>query len=339
MISNCGHDESWGYTGGRAGDQTAQEWEVTNWYSRPWNCVLRHPDAKVRALHASMAKAAALNDHIGYDQGQRDTFGAALKAAGDDPAAIRVDCETDCSKGVIDITKAIGRKLGLSALQNIQATYTGNMRSAYRAAGYTVLTESKYLTSAAYLLAGDILLNDVHHVATNLDNGNMALPLATSTVAASGTLSKVEKYTGVIAGAPAGKAAVRTWAGPSFPTCSFSPLADGAQVGVCSELTGTDKNKWLYIRVTVKGAPLYGFVPAAYVASKAAGQLSAGDKVTVTGTLYDIANGSGASEYVRNEKMYITEVLGSSYRYPIGVSFWKDGERIGWTARANVKQA
>jgi len=338
MISNCGHDESWGYSGGRAGDQTAQEWEVTNWYSRPWNCVLRYPDARVRALHASMARAAALNNHIGYDQGQRDTFGAALKAAGDDPAAIRVDCETDCSKGVIDITKAIGRKLGLPALQNIGATYTGNMRAAYRAAGYTVLTEAKYLTSAAYLLAGDILLNDVHHVATNLDDGNMALPLATGTVAASGTLSKVEKYVGVISGAPAAGAAVRTWAGPGYPACSFSPLQDGRQVGVCAEITGTDKEKWLYIRVIVKGAPLYGFVSAGHV-KVSDSQLKAGSRVIVTGTLYDIANGSGPSEHVRGESMYITEVLGSSYRYPVGVAYKKGGERIGWTAKASVTQA
>ncbi len=335
MISNCGHDENWGISGGRAGDQ-GQEWEVTNWYSRPWNCVLRHPDAKVRELHASMARAAALNDHIGYDQDQRQTFDTALRAAGDDPAAIRTDCETDCSAGVISITKAIGRRLGMPALSGIRATYTGNMREAYRAAGYTVLTASKYLTGPAYLLAGDILLNDAHHVATNLDNGNMAAPLAAGAVAGGTSLSKVEKYTGTITGGPA---AVRTWAGPAYGECSFSPLADGTQVGVCAELTGTDKKKWLYVKTRKKGASLYGFIPADNVASGTGDQMAAGDRVNVTGTLYDIANGSGASEYVQNEAMYITEVLGSSYRYPVGVAFKKGGERIGWTARANVKMA
>ena len=35
-----------------------------------------------------------------------------------------------------------------------------------------MLTASKYLTSDAYLLEGDIILNDSHHVATNLTDGS-----------------------------------------------------------------------------------------------------------------------------------------------------------------------
>lgn len=45
MISNCGHDENGRYSGGKAGDQTGTEWQVINWYNRPWKCVLRHPNA------------------------------------------------------------------------------------------------------------------------------------------------------------------------------------------------------------------------------------------------------------------------------------------------------
>ena len=173
-ISNCGGDENGRISGGKAGDQTGKEWCLRAWYNRPWSCVLRHPDATVRQYHADMAEAAAKNDLIGYDQGQRDTFGVQLKAAGDDPAKIKVACEADCSKGVIDITKAIGRKTGRKELKNIQATYTGDMRAAYKAAGYQVLTASKYLTSPDYLLPGDILLNDSHHTATNITKGAKA---------------------------------------------------------------------------------------------------------------------------------------------------------------------
>lgn len=173
-ISNCGGDENGRISGGKAGDQTGKEWCLRAWYNRPWSCVLRHPDATVRQYHADMAEAAAKNDLIGYDQGQRDTFGIQLKAAGDDPAKIKVACEADCSKGVIDITKAIGRKTGRKELKNIQATYTGDMRAAYKAAGYQVLTASKYLTSPDYLLPGDILLNDSHHTATNITKGAKA---------------------------------------------------------------------------------------------------------------------------------------------------------------------
>ena len=39
-ISNCGHDEHGKYSGGQAGDQTGTEWEIKEWYSRPWDVVL-----------------------------------------------------------------------------------------------------------------------------------------------------------------------------------------------------------------------------------------------------------------------------------------------------------
>ena len=172
MISNCGHDENNRYSGGKAGDQTGTEWRVINWYNRPWKCVLRHPNADVRAMIASMAKAAANNNLIGYDQSQRGTFWTNLADSNYDPAQITVACEADCSSGVAAIVKGAGYRLGIDALKKVStACYTGNLRAALKAAGFEVLTDKKYLTSDAYLLEGDILLNDGAHVATNLTNG------------------------------------------------------------------------------------------------------------------------------------------------------------------------
>ena len=172
MISNCGHDERGKYSGGKAGDQTETEWQVINWYNRPWKCVLRHPDAGVRKLIAQMAKAAAVNNMVGYDQSQRGTFWTNLAASNYDPAQITVPCEADCSSGVAAIVKGAGYRLNNQKLKNVStACYTGNLRAALKAAGFEVLTDSKYLTSDAYLLEGDILLNDGAHVATNLTNG------------------------------------------------------------------------------------------------------------------------------------------------------------------------
>lgn len=171
-ISNCGHDENNKYNGGKAGDQTGTEWQVINWYNRPWKCVLRHPDATVRKMIASMAKAAAVNNKIGYDQSQRGTFWEHLKASNFDPAQITVVCEADCSSGVAAIVKGAGYRLGNEKLKKVSTEcYTGNLRAALKAAGFEVLTDSKYLTTDAYLLAGDILLNDGAHTATNLTDG------------------------------------------------------------------------------------------------------------------------------------------------------------------------
>ena len=173
MISNCGGDERGKITGGQAGDQTGKEWTIVPWYSRPWYCVLRHPDPNVRKLLADYARAAALNDNIGYDQWERLTFLAELKVSDWNPANITNKCEADCSSGVVAITIAVGNVIGIEALAELNPKlYTGNMRNAFKNAGFECLTEKKYKNSDKYLLPGDILLNDTHHTAINLDFGS-----------------------------------------------------------------------------------------------------------------------------------------------------------------------
>lgn len=170
MISNSGHDERGQYSGGQAGDQGG-EWSNISWYSRPWNCVLRYPEAAVRECIASLAEKAAENDMIGYDQGERYSYWYALQAADYDPSEIKTPCEADCSAGVIANVKAAGYICNVKELADIKATYTGNMRTELQKAGFAVLTDQKYLNSPDYLMRGDILLNDEYHTATNLTNG------------------------------------------------------------------------------------------------------------------------------------------------------------------------
>ena len=199
MISNCGHDENNRYKGGKAGDQTGGEWALIKWYNRPWKCVLRHPDAKVRKMISDMATAAAKNNKIGYDQSERYTFWQHLKASGYDPAGITVACEADCSSGVAAIVKAAGYRLGIQKLKDVSIyCYTGNLRAALKAAGFEVLTESKYLTGDAYLLEGDILLNDSCHTATNVTTGAKASGTSASggTAAGAGKPVKVDAAQG-----------------------------------------------------------------------------------------------------------------------------------------------
>ena len=171
-ISNSGSDENGAYRGGQAGDQTGKEWQMRSWYNRPWLVVLRYPDQKVALKLAQLVIDAALNDKIGYDQGQNRTYLAQLKAVGWEPSKITVACEADCSAGVCANVTAVGYLLGIKALKEHTGTYTGNMRSALTKAGFKALTDSKYLTSGDYLLPGDILLNDNHHTATNVTIGS-----------------------------------------------------------------------------------------------------------------------------------------------------------------------
>ena len=173
-ISNSGKDENNAYTGGKAGDQSGHEWELKAWYNRPWTVVLRFLDQAIAETIAKLGIEAALNNLIGYDQNQRNTYWTQLKAAGYDPSRITVACEEDCTAGVSANVKAAGFIHGIKALQDVSICSSRNMKSVFTKAGFVALTDSKYLTSSKYLLPGDILLYENHHAATNITVGSAA---------------------------------------------------------------------------------------------------------------------------------------------------------------------
>lgn len=89
-------------------------------------------------------------------------------------------CEEDCSAGVNSIVKAIGFLLNDEKLQKVNSSNTSrNTKAGLQAAGFETLTEKKYLTSGKYLLPGDVLLYENHHVAINVTRGAKAEDTAT----------------------------------------------------------------------------------------------------------------------------------------------------------------
>lgn len=261
-ISNCGHDERGRYAGGKAGDQTGTEYQIMNWYSRPWLCVLRFNDAKIATMIADMATKAAQNNLIGYDQGtagnsnDRYSFWQHLKASNYDPAQITVACESDCSASTAAIVKGAGYRLNNARLKAVSIYLTTrNMRAAMKIAGAKVLTDRKYLTSGDYLKAGDILLNDNHHVAIAVTTGAKASMLSTPTI-----LSKTPKWVGKVT---ANTLNVRTWAGTEYAQLkSYPTLAKGNLVDVCDTIKAKDGASWYYIRIAGK---YFGFVSTKYI--------------------------------------------------------------------------
>ena len=173
LVSNCGEDEYGNYSGGQAGDQTGHEWDLRAWPDKPWTCVLRYPEGRIGIEFAALAKDAADNDLIGYDQQERTSFWKHLAASGYDPAEITVPCEADCSSGVAAIVKAVGYRENIPALQKTDITMsTSFMKKSLAGEGFDVLSDSKYLTSPDYLLPGDIVLYENHHVVINVTEGN-----------------------------------------------------------------------------------------------------------------------------------------------------------------------
>lgn len=177
MLSSCGHDERGKYSGGQAGDQTGTEYYIRTFYvpSYGWDCVLRHPDIRVGQKIAEIAEKAAKNNRIGYDQGQRLTYYSALKAEGWHPERITTPCEADCSASTAAAVIAAGHQLGLTRLQQVSpSNVTWTLKQALTAVGFECLTESRYRTSDAYLIPGDIVLSEAHHVVINLTAGTQA---------------------------------------------------------------------------------------------------------------------------------------------------------------------
>ncbi|MGX8706991.1 MAG: SH3 domain-containing protein, partial [bacterium] len=137
--------------------------------------VLRHPDQAVALTIAKLSIEAALNDKIGYDQYQRETYWQALQKANYDPAKITVACEEDCTAGVSANVRAAGYLCGVKALQSVPLCSSRNMREKFTAAGFQALTAARFLNGDEYLLPGDVLLYEDHHAAANVTCGKAVI--------------------------------------------------------------------------------------------------------------------------------------------------------------------
>lgn len=271
-ISNCGHDENGRYAGGKAGDQTGTEYQIMDWYNRPWLCVLRFDDVKIAAMIADMATKAAQNDLIGYDQGtagntnDRYTFWEHLKASNYDPAQITVACESDCSASTAAIVKGAGYRLKNEKLKAVSIYLTTyDMRQALKNAGAKVLTDSKYLTSGDYVKAGDILLNDNHHVAIAVTSGVKA-----STSSSSGTaVSDAEKKQNTVAYVARFTKDCKCYtAADTSKQSKLFPLLKKDSVVDVMKYTETDSKgkKWYFVKIPYPNTDGFvkEFVPAGY---------------------------------------------------------------------------
>ena len=175
-IGHASGDERGKASGGQAGDQTSRELRILDWYSSPWDTVLRFMDSAKAEKAAQAMEAACANNNIGYDQAQRNTLNSKAKAVGYDLAKVTEKCETDCSALVSVCAQASG--IDIPYISG-NAPYTGIMETQFTSTGeFEVLKDAKYLTSDAHLLRGDILLRTSGHTAMALENGAEATPRA-----------------------------------------------------------------------------------------------------------------------------------------------------------------
>ncbi len=158
-----------GTTSGKAGDQTGKEVCIREWYSKPWDYMAIHPDAKVREKHAAAVEAACKNDNIGYDRfgsSDRNSLYRLAKAANFDLSKVG-KCNCDCSS----LQNVAAVASGSGATYGSNGWTTSTMKAALKALGYKIITASEYLKSSAYCVRGAIYVKASSHTVCGLDNG------------------------------------------------------------------------------------------------------------------------------------------------------------------------
>ena len=159
-----------GTVNGVKGDQTTREVCIRSYYVHKygWSLVLR-PSADIADKVARAAESGAKNDNIGYGQADRNGLHTEAQRVGYDLSKISNKTNCDCSSFATVCAIAAGVK-SLEYTGNAPTTRT--MESAFLRTGkFTILKESKYLTSDKYLRRGDILVSISHHTVIVLDNG------------------------------------------------------------------------------------------------------------------------------------------------------------------------
>ena len=171
QIVKIGHasiDENKKIKGGAAGDQTGKELCIRNWYSKPWEFVLRPKSEELAEKSATACEQACANNKIGYDQNQRNTLHTQSKKVNFDLAKITTSCECDCSS-LMHVCALAG---GANIEYGTNGAATINMKTRFTKNGdYTVLTDKKYLIKSKYLKRGDILVKSGSHTVMVLNDG------------------------------------------------------------------------------------------------------------------------------------------------------------------------
>lgn len=268
-IGNARKDENGNIHGGAAGDQTGREVCTQDWYSYPWNCVLRASDSATAEKIAQAMEYACANNNIGYDQYQRTTLYAAVASMGWYPgniAKVKTKVETDCSALV---AVCVNCALGKAAVS--KDIYTGNEASSLLSTGkFSKLVDSRYLTGTSYLRRGDILINTKSHTAVVVDTGSKATPDTTVPTPVSGQTGNIspaksfdKQFAKTYTVSASGGLNMRKGPGTSYGIIKTLPTGTKATCYGYYSRIGTDN--WMLVVAVVDNVKYTGYCISKYL--------------------------------------------------------------------------
>lgn len=171
IIGSARHDENGKYSGGKNGDQDGTEVSTQEYYmhSKGWR-LIRAKDAAVAAKIASAMQEACANNHIGYDQNDRQLI-AKVKKYGS-LAKITENCDTDCCDLVrACVYQATGKDCG--------DCYTATEAAALQRLG--IFENTVDVTANTVLYNGDILVTKMKGHTVIVVSGRARAGVATNT--------------------------------------------------------------------------------------------------------------------------------------------------------------
>lgn len=172
IIAHASINEHGRVSGGNLGDQTKKEVCTRTWYSKPWGCVIRFTDAKMRERVAECMEKAAANDNIGYDQIRRNTLLNCARRFDYDVSKVKEKCATDCS-ALVSLACIYAGIPENKLVQCGNSATTRTLRQALKATGEVdIYSTSDYTSKSDKLLRGDILLKEGAHVVVVVKTDN-----------------------------------------------------------------------------------------------------------------------------------------------------------------------
>ena len=262
-----------GTTNGTKGDSTGKEVCTRTWYHKSWDYMAIHPDVTVREKHAQAVEDACANDNVGYGQSDRNTLNTQAKAVNYALSKIKTKCNCDCSS-LQNVAAVASGAPGVTYGTNGWTTST--MKAELKAAGYIIIEDCAYLTSADYCVRGAIYVKSGSHTVCGLTDGTKASQTLAKAGIATSNATTEEKPTykvGTVYKTQV-ELKVRTGAGTSYPAKTRAQLTRSAQARDKDKDGAIDKGTMVTCKaIKIVGDDIWMQIPSGWIAAYFSGNI------------------------------------------------------------------